>query len=30
MGALLAVGAGSYNEPRLIVLRWEPPDPTRS
>ena len=26
MGALLAVGAGSYNEPRLIVLRWEPPD----
>jgi leucyl aminopeptidase len=24
MGALLAVGAGSYNEPRLIVLRWEP------
>jgi leucyl aminopeptidase len=28
MGALLAVGAGSYNEPRLIVLRWEPPDAT--
>ena len=26
MGALLAVGMGSYNEPRLIVLRWEPPD----
>jgi leucyl aminopeptidase len=26
MGALLAVGAGSYNEPRLIVLRWEPAD----
>ena len=25
MGALLGVGAGSYNEPRLIVLRWEPP-----
>lgn len=25
MGALLAVGAGSANEPRLIVLRWEPP-----
>ena len=25
MGALLAVGVGSYNEP-LIVLRWEPPD----
>ena len=29
MGALLAVGAGSYNEPRLVVLRWEPPDPAR-
>ena len=29
MGALLAVGAGSYNEPRLIVLRWEPPSPAR-
>jgi leucyl aminopeptidase len=27
MGALLGVGAGSYNEPRLIVLRWEPPSP---
>ncbi len=27
MGALLGVGAGSYNEPRLIVLRWEPPTP---
>jgi leucyl aminopeptidase len=26
MGALLAVGQGSYNEPRLVVLRWEPPD----
>ena len=26
MGALLGVGAGSYNEPRLIVLRWEPPE----
>jgi leucyl aminopeptidase len=26
MGALLAVGGGSYNEPRVIVLRWEPPD----
>jgi leucyl aminopeptidase len=25
MGALLAVGAGSHNEPRLIVLRYEPP-----
>jgi leucyl aminopeptidase len=29
MGALLAVGAGSYNEPRVIVLRWEPPSPAR-
>jgi leucyl aminopeptidase len=29
MGALLAVGAGSVNEPRLIVLRWEPPAPAR-
>ena len=29
MGALLAVGAGSYNEPRLIVMRWEPPSPAR-
>ncbi len=27
MGALLGVGAGSYNEPRLIVMRWEPPTP---
>ena len=26
MGALLGVGTGSYNEPRLIVLRWEPPE----
>ena len=25
MGALLAVGAGSANEPRMIVLRYEPP-----
>ena len=25
MGALLAVGAGSANEPRVIVLRYEPP-----
>jgi len=25
MGALLAVGVGSHNEPRLIVLRYEPP-----
>ncbi|MGH3000776.1 MAG: leucyl aminopeptidase family protein, partial [Gaiellaceae bacterium] len=28
MGALLAVGSGSRNEPRLIVLRYEPPKPT--
>ncbi|MBV8480051.1 MAG: leucyl aminopeptidase family protein [Actinobacteria bacterium] len=28
MGALLAVGRGSHNEPRLIVLRYEPPGPT--
>jgi leucyl aminopeptidase len=28
MGALLAVGGGSANEPRLIVLRHEPPAPT--
>ena len=27
MGALLAVGQGSRNEPRLIVLRYEPPEP---
>ena len=30
MGALLAVGQGSHNEPRLIVLRYEPPQPTRT
>jgi leucyl aminopeptidase len=29
MGALLGVGQGSYNEPRLIVLRWEPPETAR-
>jgi leucyl aminopeptidase len=29
MGALAAVGGGSRNEPRLIVLRYEPPAPTR-
>src|SRR5690348_16745732 len=29
MGALLAVGKGSRNEPRLIVLRYEPPEATR-
>ena len=28
MGSLLAVGQGSRNEPRLIVLRYEPPSPT--
>ncbi len=27
MGALLAVGRGSRNEPRLVVLRYEPPSP---
>jgi leucyl aminopeptidase len=27
MGALSAVGRGSRNEPRLIVLRYEPPSP---
>jgi leucyl aminopeptidase len=26
MGALLAVGQGSRNEPRLVVLRYEPPN----
>jgi leucyl aminopeptidase len=30
MGALLAVGRGSRNEPRLIVLRYQPPEPTSS
>jgi len=30
MGALAAVGAGSHNEPRLIVLRYEPPTPARA
>jgi leucyl aminopeptidase len=29
MGALAAVGRGSRNEPRLVVLRYEPPQPTR-
>jgi leucyl aminopeptidase len=29
MGALLAVGAGSHNEPRLVVLRYEPPQATQ-
>jgi leucyl aminopeptidase len=30
MGALSAVGRGSRNEPRLIVLRYEPPSATRA
>jgi leucyl aminopeptidase len=30
MGALLAVGAGSHHEPRLIVLRHEPPEATHA
>src|SRR5512141_1452990 len=30
MGALAAVGAGSRNESRLIVLRYDPPSPTRT
>lgn len=30
MGALLAVGQGSRNEPRLIVLGYEPPTPARN
>jgi leucyl aminopeptidase len=30
MGALAAVGRGSRNEPRLVVLRYEPPQPTRA
>jgi leucyl aminopeptidase len=29
MGALAAVGRGSRNDPRLIVLRYEPPQATR-
>jgi leucyl aminopeptidase len=29
MGALSAVGRGSRNEPRLIVLRYDPPEPAR-
>ncbi len=28
MGSILAVGQGSANEPRLIVLRYEPPNAT--
>src|SRR5205807_9649106 len=30
MGALSAVGRGSRNEPRLVVLRYEPPKPINS
>src|SRR5581483_8834196 len=30
MGALAAVGRGSRNEPRLVVLRYEPPQPADS
>lgn len=30
MGALLAVGQGSRNEPRLVVLRYDPPRPARA
>jgi leucyl aminopeptidase len=30
MGALSAVGRGSRNEPRLIVVRYAPPEPTRA
>ena len=30
MGALAAVGRGSRNEPRLIVLRYDPPTVTRA
>src|SRR5581483_9666878 len=30
MGALLAVGRGSHHEPRLIVLRYDPPKPTHA
>jgi leucyl aminopeptidase len=30
MGALLGVGMGSHNPPRLIVLRHEPAEPARS
>jgi leucyl aminopeptidase len=30
MGALAAVAQGSDNPPRLIVLRYEPPEPARS
>jgi leucyl aminopeptidase len=29
MGALAAVGRGSHSEPRLIVLRYDPPKPAR-
>ncbi|HET7572928.1 MAG TPA: leucyl aminopeptidase [Gaiellaceae bacterium] len=29
MGSLLAVGQGSRNKPRLVILRYEPPEPSR-
>jgi len=29
MGALAAVAQGSHNPPRLVVLRYEPPEPAR-
>jgi leucyl aminopeptidase len=29
MGALAAVGRGSRHEPRLVVVRYDPPQPTR-
>jgi leucyl aminopeptidase len=29
MGALLAVGQGSHNPPRLVTMRWEPPEAAR-
>jgi leucyl aminopeptidase len=29
MGAILAVGQGSHNEPRMIVMRYEPPAPAQ-
>ncbi len=30
MGSFLAVGRGSVNEPKMIVMRWEPPAATGS
>jgi leucyl aminopeptidase len=29
MGALAAVGRGSRSEPRLVVVRYDPPQPSR-